>query len=179
MVVRPVRRPDERRNGAAGIAGPSLRSDSEISLNQRIKSYARRTTAGKPSPSAIATTRFGRSLRPKHPQHPVPLLEGICLDQPAAAARLRSGQLESRPAEHRQSGALILFVSGCLPTPAGLSPEHLPDRQVSLDRVEELLSRTPRVVPRISRCRLPCRARCIESRGLTVRYGRAQRAGAQ
>lgn len=120
--------------------------------------------------SALALSRTRSTL--------FPLLEGISSISLLLLLAIGSGQLESGRLSIGNLVALILFVERLVfPTALlGFTLNTFQTGQVSLERVEELLGRRPRVespadpVP-------PARERhgAVEARGLTVRYDDAHR----
>ena len=110
-----------------------------------------------------------------------PLLEGISSISLLLLLALGSGQLESGRLSIGDLVALILYVERLVfPTALlGLTLNTFQTGQVSLERVEELLRRTPRIqspaTPRPVPQRKGSQAAGIEARGLTLRYPDAER----
>lgn len=110
-----------------------------------------------------------------------PLLEGISSISLLLLLALGSGQLESGRLSIGDLVALILYVERLVfPTALlGFTLNTFQTGQVSLERVEELLRRTPRIqspaTPRPVPQRTGSQAAGIEARGLTLRYPDAER----
>jgi len=110
-----------------------------------------------------------------------PLLEGISSISLLLLLALGSGQLESGRLSIGDLVALILYVERLVfPTALlGFTLNTFQTGQVSLERVEELLRRTPRIqspaTPRPVPERTGSQAAGIEARGLTLRYPDAER----
>ena len=110
-----------------------------------------------------------------------PLLEGISSISLLLLLALGSGQLESGRLSIGDLVALILYVERLVfPTALlGFTLNTFQTGQVSLERVEELLRRTPRIqspaTPRPVPQRKGSQAAGIEARGLTLRYPDAER----
>ena len=110
-----------------------------------------------------------------------PLLEGISSISLLLLLALGSGQLESGRLSIGDLVALILYVERLVfPTALlGFTLNTFQTGQVSLERVEELLRRTPRIqspaTPRSVPQRTGSQAAGIEARGLTLRYPDAER----
>jgi ATP-binding cassette subfamily B protein len=107
-----------------------------------------------------------------------PLLEGISSVSLLLLLALGSGQLLSGRLSIGDLVALILFVERLVfPTALlGFTLNTFQTGQVSLDRIEDLLERQPRVVSPASPQQAVSPARgAIEARGLTVRYPDAPR----
>ena len=110
-----------------------------------------------------------------------PLLEGISSISLLLLLALGSGQLESGRLSIGDLVALILYVERLVfPTALlGFTLNTFQTGQVSLERVEELLRRTPRIqspaTPRPVPHRKGSQAAGIEARGLTLRYPDAER----
>ena len=110
-----------------------------------------------------------------------PLLEGISSISLLLLLALGSGQLESGRLSIGDLVALILYVERLVfPTALlGFTLNTFQTGQVSLERVEELLRRTPRIqspaTPRPISQRTGSQAAGIEARGLTLRYPDAER----
>jgi ATP-binding cassette subfamily B protein len=107
-----------------------------------------------------------------------PLLEGISSLSLLLLLALGSGQLESGRLTIGDLVALILFVERLVfPTALlGFTLNTFQTGQVSLERVEDLLSRTPAIVSPASPLPAPAVSRGrIEARGLTVQYPGASR----
>ncbi|MDM7958170.1 MAG: ABC transporter ATP-binding protein [Synechococcus sp. WH 8007] len=110
-----------------------------------------------------------------------PLLEGISSISLLLLLALGSGQLESGRLSIGDLVALILYVERLVfPTALlGFTLNTFQTGQVSLERVEELLRRTPRIqspaTPRQVPQRTGSQAAGIEARGLTLRYPDAER----
>lgn len=110
-----------------------------------------------------------------------PLLEGISSVSLLLLLALGSGQLESGRLSIGDLVALILYVERLVfPTALlGFTLNTFQTGQVSLERVEELLRRTPRIqspaAPRPIPRRTGSQAAGIEARGLTLRYPDAER----
>ena len=110
-----------------------------------------------------------------------PLLEGISSISLLLLLALGSGQLESGRLSIGDLVALILYVERLVfPTALlGFTLNTFQTGQVSLERVEELLRRTPRIqspaTPRPGPQRTGSQAAGIEARGLTLRYPDAER----
>ena len=110
-----------------------------------------------------------------------PLLEGISSISLLLLLALGSGQLESGRLSIGDLVALILYVERLVfPTALlGFTLNTFQTGQVSLERVEELLRRTPRIqspaTPRPVPERMGSQAAGIEARGLTLRYPDAER----
>ena len=110
-----------------------------------------------------------------------PLLEGISSISLLLLLALGSGQLESGRLSIGDLVALILYVERLVfPTALlGFTLNTFQTGQVSLERVEELLRRTPRIqspaTPRPVPQRTGSQAAGIEARGLTLRYPNAER----
>ncbi|MGA0215392.1 MULTISPECIES: ABC transporter ATP-binding protein [unclassified Vulcanococcus] len=110
-----------------------------------------------------------------------PLLEGISSVSLLLLLALGSGQLESGRLSIGDLVALILYVERLVfPTALlGFTLNTFQTGQVSLERVEELLRRTPRIqspeAPKPVPQRTGSQAAGIEARGLTLRYPDAER----
>jgi ATP-binding cassette subfamily B multidrug efflux pump len=110
-----------------------------------------------------------------------PLLEGISSISLLLLLALGSGQLESGRLSIGDLVALILYVERLVfPTALlGFTLNTFQTGQVSLERVEELLRRSPRIqspaTPRPVPQRTGSQAAGIEARGLTLRYPDAER----
>ena len=110
-----------------------------------------------------------------------PLLEGISSISLLLLLALGSGQLESGRLSIGDLVALILYVERLVfPTALlGFTLNTFQTGQVSLERVEELLRRTPRIqspaTPKPVPQRTGSQAAEIEARGLTLRYPNAER----
>ena len=110
-----------------------------------------------------------------------PLLEGISSISLLLLLALGSGQLESGRLSIGDLVALILYVERLVfPTALlGFTLNTFQTGQVSLERVEELLRRTPRIqspaTPRPVPQRTGSQAAGIEACGLTLRYPDAER----
>ncbi|MBM5796795.1 MAG: ABC transporter ATP-binding protein [Cyanobacteria bacterium K_Offshore_0m_m2_072] len=107
-----------------------------------------------------------------------PLLEGISSLSLLLLLALGSGQLESGRLSIGDLVALILYVERLVfPTALlGFTLNTFQTGQVSLERVEDLLGRVPRIVsPRQPAAPASVRRGAIEARGLTVQYPGAQR----
>ncbi|MFY9249624.1 MAG: ABC transporter ATP-binding protein [Vulcanococcus sp.] len=110
-----------------------------------------------------------------------PLLEGISSVSLLLLLALGSGQLESGRLSIGDLVALILYVERLVfPTALlGFTLNTFQTGQVSLERVEELLHRTPRIqspeAPKPVPQRTGSQAAGIEARGLTLRYPDAER----
>ncbi len=110
-----------------------------------------------------------------------PLLEGISSISLLLLLALGSGQLESGRLSIGDLVALILYVERLVfPTALlGFTLNTFQTGQVSLERVEELLRRTPRIqspaTPKPVPQRTGSQAAEIEARGLTLRYPDAER----
>ncbi|MGA0363631.1 MAG: ABC transporter ATP-binding protein [Vulcanococcus sp.] len=110
-----------------------------------------------------------------------PLLEGISSVSLLLLRALGSGQLESGRLSIGDLVALILYVERLVfPTALlGFTLNTFQTGQVSLERVEELLRRTPRIqspeAPKPVPQRTGSQAAGIEARGLTLRYPDAER----
>ena len=107
-----------------------------------------------------------------------PLLEGISSISLLLLLALGSGQLESGRLSIGDLVALILYVERLVfPTALlGFTLNTFQTGQVSLERVEQLLERTPLIQSPASPQPPPARARgALEARGLTVRYPGAAR----
>ncbi|UPM50415.1 ABC transporter ATP-binding protein/permease [Synechococcus sp. A10-1-5-1] len=110
-----------------------------------------------------------------------PLLEGISSVSLLFLLALGSGQLESGRLSIGDLVALILYVERLVfPTALlGFTLNTFQTGQVSLERVEELLRRTPRIQSPAAPLPIPRRtgsqAAGIEARGLTLRYPDAER----
>ncbi|WP_415400006.1 ABC transporter ATP-binding protein [Synechococcus sp. W4D4] len=110
-----------------------------------------------------------------------PLLEGISSVSLLLLLALGSGQLESGRLSIGDLVALILYVERLVfPTALlGFTLNTFQTGQVSLERVEELLRRRPRIqspaAPRPIPRRTGSQAAGIEARGLTLRYPDAER----
>jgi len=110
-----------------------------------------------------------------------PLLEGISSISLLLLLALGSGQLESGRLSIGDLVALILYVERLVfPTALlGFTLNTFQTGQVSLERVEDLLRRTPRIqspaTPRPVPQRTGSQAAGIEARGLTLRYPDAER----
>ena len=110
-----------------------------------------------------------------------PLLEGISSVSLLLLLALGSGQLESGRLSIGDLVALILYVERLVfPTALlGFTLNTFQTGQVSLERVEELLRRTPRIqspeAPQPVPQRTGSQAAGIEARGLTLRYPDADR----
>ena len=110
-----------------------------------------------------------------------PLLEGISSVSLLLLLALGSGQLESGRLSIGDLVALILYVERLVfPTALlGFTLNTFQTGQVSLERVEELLHRTPRIQSPEAAKPVPQRtgsqAAGIEARGLTLRYPDAER----
>ena len=112
-----------------------------------------------------------------------PLLEGISSISLLLLLALGSGQLESGRLSIGDLVALILYVERLVfPTALlGFTLNTFQTGQVSLERIEELLRRTPRIQspatprPRPVPQRTGSQAAGIEARGLTLRYPDAER----
>ena len=110
-----------------------------------------------------------------------PLLEGISSISLLLLLALGSGQLESGRLSIGDLVALILYVERLVfPTALlGFTLNTFQTGQVSLERVEELLRRTPRIQSPATSWPVPQRtgsqAAGIEARGLTLRYPDAER----
>ena len=110
-----------------------------------------------------------------------PLLEGISSVSLLLLLALGSGQLESSRLSIGDLVALILYVERLVfPTALlGFTLNTFQTGQVSLERVEELLRRTPRIqspeAPKPVPQRTGSQAAGIEARGLTLRYPDAER----
>ena len=110
-----------------------------------------------------------------------PLLEGISSISLLLLLALGSGQLESGRLSIGDLVALILYVERLVfPTALlGFTLNTFQTGQVSLERVEELLRRTPLIqspaTPRPVPQRTGSQAAGIEARGLTLRYPDAER----
>jgi ATP-binding cassette subfamily B protein len=107
-----------------------------------------------------------------------PLLEGLSSISLLLLLALGSGQLEAGRLSIGDLVALILYVERLVfPTALlGFTLNTFQTGQVSLERVEDLLSRRPRIVsPALpTRPTVPPRGE-VEARGLTVRYAGAPR----
>ena len=107
-----------------------------------------------------------------------PLLEGISSLSLLLLLALGSGQLESGRLSIGDLVALILYVERLVfPTALlGFTLNTFQTGQVSLERVEDLLSRVPRILSPQHPTPLaqPARGR-VEARGLTLRYPEARR----
>ncbi|MBM5801449.1 MAG: ABC transporter ATP-binding protein [Cyanobacteria bacterium K_DeepCast_35m_m2_023] len=107
-----------------------------------------------------------------------PLLEGISSLSLLLLLALGSGQLESGRLTIGDLVALILFVERLVfPTALlGFTLNTFQTGQVSLERVEDLLTRVPRILSpeRPSAPATPARG-ALQARGLTVRYAGASR----
>ena len=110
-----------------------------------------------------------------------PLLEGISSISLLLLLALGSGQLESGRLSIGDLVALILYVERLVfPTALlGFTLNTFQTGQVSLERVEELLRRTPRIQSPATPKPVPqgtgSQAAEIEARGLTLRYPNAER----
>ncbi|MFM1812187.1 MAG: hypothetical protein RLZZ336_1125 [Cyanobacteriota bacterium] len=107
-----------------------------------------------------------------------PLLEGISSLSLLLLLALGSGQLESGRLTIGDLVALILFVERLVfPTALlGFTLNTFQTGQVSLERVEDLLSRTPRIVSPAVPVSVPAQQRGrVEARDLTVYYPGAAR----
>jgi len=107
-----------------------------------------------------------------------PLLEGISSISLLLLLAFGSGQLESGQLSIGNLVALILFVERLVfPTALlGFTLNTFQTGQVSLERVEDLLSREPQVVsPQQPKAAAVGGRGAVEARGLSVRYDGAQR----
>ncbi|MDM7938064.1 MAG: ABC transporter ATP-binding protein [Cyanobium sp. CZS 48M] len=111
-----------------------------------------------------------------------PLLEGISSISLLLLLALGSGQLESGRLSIGNLVALILFVERLVfPTALlGFTLNTFQTGQVSLERVEELLARQPRVEsPAMPQAPATVARGAVEARGLSIRYDGAQREALQ